>query len=270
MCNLFKSVPFISVLTLRLPLSSLTTSFLEFHVLLTVHPCIISQINPTRCTILFNIFIYLSSLHVSGIHVPIIRRKLLYPCVTGTCNIVWVASGLLLGVKLQPADQTPPIQCDKYQLCMGTVIFSWWWAHGCPKHVEKKNKYIEQNCAPSWIYLRDHSLYAAYYHYFVSPFCITSLRLAVMTSLNSIGHSDLLHSWPHSIFILLHYFFTLLLIVPSSLCNSSLHSVVLILRCPSVLSAITHSSILLSYHFSTPSLTSLFSHYFTVSLSHSL
>ena len=31
----------------------------EFYVLLTVHPCIISQISPTRCTILFDIFIYL-------------------------------------------------------------------------------------------------------------------------------------------------------------------------------------------------------------------
>ena len=48
----------------------------QSYVLLTVHPCIISQINPTRYTILFNLFIYFSSLHVSGIHVPIIRGKL--------------------------------------------------------------------------------------------------------------------------------------------------------------------------------------------------
>ena len=33
--------------------------------------------------------------------------------------------------------------------------FSWWWAHGCPKHVDKRNKYTKQNCAPSWIYLQD-------------------------------------------------------------------------------------------------------------------
>ena len=33
--------------------------------------------------------------------------------------------------------------------------FSWWWAHCCPKHVEKRNKYTKQNCAPSWIYLQD-------------------------------------------------------------------------------------------------------------------
>jgi hypothetical protein len=25
----------------------------------------------------------------------------------------------------------------------------------CPKHVGKRNKYIKQGCAPSWIYLQD-------------------------------------------------------------------------------------------------------------------
>ena len=58
---------------------------------------IISQINPTRCTILFNIFIYFSSLYVSGVHAPIIRRILLYLCDTVICHSVWVASGLLVG-----------------------------------------------------------------------------------------------------------------------------------------------------------------------------
>jgi len=28
--------------------------------------------------------------------------------------------------------------------------FSWWWAHGRPKHVEKRNKYIKKKFAPSW------------------------------------------------------------------------------------------------------------------------
>jgi len=51
-----------------------------------LHPRTISQICPTRCAILFNIFIYFSSLHVSAIHVPIIRRKLLYLCDTGICH----------------------------------------------------------------------------------------------------------------------------------------------------------------------------------------
>ena len=102
--------------------------------------CIISQISPTRCTILFHIFIYFFSLHVSGTHVPIIRRKSLYLCYTGICHSVWVASGLLVGFSIQPADQMPPIQSDKYQCRIGTAVFSYWRAYGCPKHVEKRNK----------------------------------------------------------------------------------------------------------------------------------
>jgi len=31
--------------------------------------------------------------------------------------------------------------------------FYWWWAHSCPKHVEKRNKHARKNCAPSWFYL---------------------------------------------------------------------------------------------------------------------
>jgi len=50
------------------------------------------------------------------------QEKLLYLCDTGICHPVWVASGLLVGVKLQPADQTT---------------------------------YTKQNCASSWIYLQD-------------------------------------------------------------------------------------------------------------------
>ena len=33
-------------------------------------------------------------------------------------------------------------------------IFSWWWAHSSPKHVEKSNKHIKKICAPSWFYLQ--------------------------------------------------------------------------------------------------------------------
>ena len=58
---------------------------------------------------------------------------------------------------IQPADQSPPTQSDKYQCRIDTVIFSWWWARGWPKRVEKRNKYINQNCAPSWTYLQDYT-----------------------------------------------------------------------------------------------------------------
>jgi hypothetical protein len=40
------------------------------------------------------------------------------------------------------SDQSPHIQSDKYQCRIDTAILSWWWARGCPKHVEKRNKYI--------------------------------------------------------------------------------------------------------------------------------
>ena len=36
-------------------------------------------------------------------------------------------------------------------------IFSWWWAHSCPKHVEKSNKHIKKIYAPSWLYLQDYT-----------------------------------------------------------------------------------------------------------------
>ena len=97
--------------------------------------------NPTRYTILFK-YIYLSSLRVSGIQVPTIRRESLYLCDTGICHSGWVASGRLVGVKQQPADKMPPIQSEKYQCRIDTMIFSRWWALGCSKHVEKRDKYI--------------------------------------------------------------------------------------------------------------------------------
>ena len=53
---------------------------------------------------------------------PSSGEKLLYPCDTGICHSVWVVSGLLFRL-IQPADQTPPIQSDKYQCRLDTAIF---------------------------------------------------------------------------------------------------------------------------------------------------
>jgi len=46
-------------------------------------------------------------------------------------------------------------QSDKYQVSHRYSYFSWWWAHSCPKHVEKRNKHTKKNFAPSWLYLQD-------------------------------------------------------------------------------------------------------------------
>jgi len=35
-------------------------------------------------------------------------------------------------------------QSDKYQVSHWYSNFSWWWAHRCPKHVEKRNKYTRK------------------------------------------------------------------------------------------------------------------------------
>ena len=40
---------------------------------------------------------------------------------------------------IQPADQTLQTQSDKCQCRIDTIIFSWWWAHGRSKHVEKRS-----------------------------------------------------------------------------------------------------------------------------------
>ena len=53
-----------------------------------------------------NIFIYVSSQHVSGIQVLIIRRILLYLCDFDIFHRVWVASGRVVGFQ--------SIQSDKY------------------------------------------------------------------------------------------------------------------------------------------------------------
>jgi hypothetical protein len=44
-------------------------------------------------------------------------------------------------------------QSDIYQTLYWYNWFSWWWAHGCPKHVEIWNEHIwKKNCASSWLF----------------------------------------------------------------------------------------------------------------------
>ena len=52
---------------------------------------------------------------------PSSGEKLLYLCDIGICHSVWLASDLLVGVEIQPADQTPPIQSDQCRIY--TAIF---------------------------------------------------------------------------------------------------------------------------------------------------
>ena len=85
-----------------------------------IHNCFILQ------------YAYYDPLHVSSIicsssggWIVLMQHLVSSPSVSGCpvhrlrgniCHSVWVASGLLVGVKLQPPDHTPPIQSDKYSL----------------------------------------------------------------------------------------------------------------------------------------------------------
>ena len=51
---------------------------------------------------------------------PSAGEKLLYVCDIGICHSVWVASGLRVGLKLQPADQT--IQKEEVHIASKIVI----------------------------------------------------------------------------------------------------------------------------------------------------
>jgi len=46
---------------------------------------------------------------------------------------------------------------DIYQRLYCYYWFSWWWAPGCSKHIENWNKYIENNCASSWSFTKNHN-----------------------------------------------------------------------------------------------------------------
>ena len=126
-----------------------------FYVLLTVHTCIIffkqnqlgTQIFVICLLLLSTCFGQLCAHHQGKITVSM-QHWYLSLCMDSVWSAGWIA------IAIQPADHTPSIQSDKYQCCIDTVIFSLWWAHSCPKHVEKSNKYITKICAPSWLYLQ--------------------------------------------------------------------------------------------------------------------
>ena len=104
----------------------------------------ILQISTTRCIILLNIFISLLYMFWASM------------CPSSGGNYCIYA--ILVFVTLYGGVyRTPPIQSDKHQCSIDTVFSSWWWVHGCPKYVEKWNKYIKQNCVPSWTYLQDYT-----------------------------------------------------------------------------------------------------------------
>ena len=65
-------------------------------------------------------------------------------------------------------------QSDKYQVSHRYNYFSWWWAHSCPKHVEKRNKaYREKLCTNLSLFAR---LLEELSEVEVTPWCIVLVQ----------------------------------------------------------------------------------------------
>jgi len=103
---------------------------------------------PTRCTLLLSIFIS-TSLDVSGNCMPIIRRTYcIYATLVFFTLYGWL-SGLLVGMRRRPADQSVTHTEWKIPVSHRYRKFSWWWAYSCPKHVVK----FEMNVLRSSVHL---------------------------------------------------------------------------------------------------------------------
>jgi hypothetical protein len=46
------------------------------------------------------------------------------------------------------------VQSDIYQMSYWYNWFFWWWAHGCPKHVENRNKHTWKRIVRQFVYLQ--------------------------------------------------------------------------------------------------------------------
>ena len=118
-----------------------------------MHACTILQINPTRRTILLSIFISLlymfrATMCPSSGEITVSMRQWYLSLYTGR---FWSAGWNFIPTSRPEATHT------EWQIPLSHRYsnFSWWWAHGCPKHVEKWNKYTKKNFALSWIFLQD-------------------------------------------------------------------------------------------------------------------
>jgi len=67
----------------------------------------------------------------------------------------WWLSGMQKHMLLHTRQSST--QNNKYQVSHRYSYLSWWWAQSSPKHIEKRNKHITKNCAPSWLYLQDYT-----------------------------------------------------------------------------------------------------------------
>jgi len=99
-------------------------------------------------------YIYFSSLHVSGDHVPIIRRCY---CIYETLEFVTLNRWRLICWLEWNSTSRPDATHTEWEIPVSHRYsnFSWWWAHRRPKHLDKRNKYTKQNLGPISVYLQE-------------------------------------------------------------------------------------------------------------------
>jgi hypothetical protein len=105
----------------------------------------------------FFIHVYFSSLHVSSTHVLIIRRIKCINMASGIRQLCRWLSGMQVWMEFHPNLRTKrsSIQSDINQMSYWYNWFSWWWAHGCSKHVENWNKHIQKKIVRQVGYLQE-------------------------------------------------------------------------------------------------------------------
>jgi hypothetical protein len=105
-----------------------------------------------------SLYVYFSSLHASSNLVLIIRR---FNCINTTSDIpLCVGDRLVCG--LGPHSRRSPTQSNIPEVVL--IRFSWWWARGCSKHVEKWNKHKEKNSVSSWSFTRVSTINLCFKH----------------------------------------------------------------------------------------------------------
>ena len=107
------------------------------------------------------------------------RRNNCIYATLGTCYSVWMTV-CYAGCTLHSRQSST--QNNKYQESHRYSCFSWWWARSPPKHVEKRNKHTKKNCATSWFYLQDYTVWIivffCYYHINSHIFTLVSINFS--------------------------------------------------------------------------------------------
>jgi hypothetical protein len=117
---------------------------------------------PNRCTIFSYMFIsilyvFQAAMCPSSGEAIVSMRHLVYVTLCRWPSGVQVGSFGVLDFHSALHTRRSSTQSDIYQVSHWYSYFSWWWAHGCPKHVENRNKHIRKNCASSWFIYKDYT-----------------------------------------------------------------------------------------------------------------